>query len=228
MWLYEPDRNVWTFLRGFTDIAQRSNYGTRGVTQEGTFPQARHAGSMVVDSFTQQLYLFGGVNDDGFFNSLNDLWVFDLNSLLWTWIAGSNAINARGRYGTMGVSSPLNNPPSRGWNMFAFHNETRQIILYGGAKAGVAFYADLWSYSVSDFVFNGARTTTSIGSTRTRASSTIRTTTAQRGGVSAPRSSSAISSDLVGLFISVPLLNRWDISPWYRLYSYKKLEAYLC
>jgi tRNA A-37 threonylcarbamoyl transferase component Bud32 len=197
LWQYEPDRNIWTFLGGNRDGVQRLNYGTRGVTQNGTFPRSRYGGSMVVDSFGQKVYLFSGKRD--FFQNswMNDLWVLDTKSFLWTWISGLNSYNPTGRYGTMGVASPLNNPPPRSWSMFVFLNETREILLYGGYR--LEYLADLWLYSlVNSFEVETASERSTVGTT-----STARTFITSRLRVAGSVTSSGTSSTLIITIVAV-------------------------
>jgi hypothetical protein len=55
--------------------------------------------------------LFGGV-DNGIYG-YNDLWLFDPQLLQWKWLSGAKTANQAGKFGTLGVPSPTNEPPSR-------------------------------------------------------------------------------------------------------------------
>ena len=60
---------------------------------------------------------------------MNDLWKYSNGE--WTWISGNNTVNARGIYGTKGISSPSNYPGARG-NVVGGIDSSGSFWLFGG------------------------------------------------------------------------------------------------
>ena len=124
----------------------------------GNVPGARYGHTMIVDSATRAVYVFGG-NGYGasesswgnlhvYFSAstcerfvlltglLNDLWMFNLTSNQWTWISGANETNAFGFYGTLGLSSPLNQPGARFFQSMIFNSKQKYLLIFGGNGRG--------------------------------------------------------------------------------------------
>ncbi|NVK28901.1 MAG: hypothetical protein HWE14_12690 [Flavobacteriia bacterium] len=72
----------------------------------------------------------------------------------WTWLSGDVEPDSLGEYGTMGVSSPANKPPSR-TESFTWTDLDGNLWLFGGIGRGDdkdvfgVGYADMWKYDVS-------------------------------------------------------------------------------
>lgn len=66
----------------------------------------------------------------------------------WTWLKGSNTVNAVGVYGTQGISSTTNTPGAR-FGHTTWVDANGNIWLFGGRSSNSTFdwYADLWKYS---------------------------------------------------------------------------------
>lgn len=67
----------------------------------------------------------------------------------WTWVSGSNTLDATGVYGTQGTASTANVPSAReyavGWN-----DNSGNLWLFGGYSANRnAYLNDLWKYSLA-------------------------------------------------------------------------------
>ena len=60
---------------------------------------------------------------------LNDLWKYSNGS--WTWISGSNFVDANGTYGTQGVASTSNHPGARQAMGFGI-DSSGSIWMFGG------------------------------------------------------------------------------------------------
>ncbi|HSY77545.1 MAG TPA: PKD domain-containing protein, partial [Bacteroidia bacterium] len=65
----------------------------------------------------------------------------------WTWMAGPNITNDLGSYGTIMVSSPSNNPPSRGETNASWTDSNNCLWLFGGTGSGN--FSDLWKFDIS-------------------------------------------------------------------------------
>ncbi len=50
------------------------------------------------------------INDVGYYN---DLWKYNPETNLWTWMKGDTTVNQPGIYGTKGIAAALNKPRGR-------------------------------------------------------------------------------------------------------------------
>src|SRR5437762_8298093 len=83
---------------------QNGAYGTQGTAAASNTPGGRQGAASWLDK-SGKFWLFGGFGLDatGTPNgTLNDLWSFSTATGQWTWVAGSNAANQNGVYGTQG------------------------------------------------------------------------------------------------------------------------------
>ncbi len=114
LWKFDTNTLQWTWVSGSSTGNQDGIYGTMGTAAAANAPGSRNGASAWRDP-QGQLWLFGG---NGFDNSaaanlmtpnvLNDTWMFDPATGLWTWVAGSNTSQAIGNYvaGGVGGGSP--------------------------------------------------------------------------------------------------------------------------
>jgi hypothetical protein len=63
----------------------------------------------------------------------------------WTWIKGYNSISPQSNYGTLGISSPMNNPPGV-YGANSWTDNTGNFWFYGGVESTVANLNDLWKF----------------------------------------------------------------------------------
>src|SRR5215831_9966183 len=80
---------------------------------------------------------------------LNDLWAFTPGTGEWTWVSGSNTINAPGVYGTKGTAAAGNVPGAR-YDAVSWTDGSGNLWLFGGAVPGAEgdFYLnDLWTFT---------------------------------------------------------------------------------
>ena len=68
---------------------------------------------------------------------LNDMWIFNLTTELWTWLAGSKLTNQPGRYGSLRVPATSNMPGSRRSHSMVIEETGRVIFVFGGLGRGV-------------------------------------------------------------------------------------------
>lgn len=116
---------------------------------------------------------------------LNDLWMYNLTSGLWTWLSGSSTGNQEGIYGTQGVASVNNRPGARASHAMSMHPSGGQLLVFGGfgydkfSNQGMSFYMnliichnsegplnDLWSYNLTSERWtwlSGASTHSQVG-----------------------------------------------------------------
>src|SRR6187549_1954718 len=101
----------WVWMHGDSVPGGIGNFGTQGVPSPSNEPPAFYEACEWTD-LSGTLWLFGGIGAGG---EYGDLWKYDPLTEEWTWMKGNGIINDPGNYGVMGVSSPSNLPPSRGW-----------------------------------------------------------------------------------------------------------------
>ena len=153
LWVYDPATNMWAWVSGSTGVDANGVYGTRGIAASGNSPGARFNAMNWTDS-AGHLWMFGGVgmNTVGANGRLNDLWSYDPSLEQWTWVAGSNTIEATGVYGVVGVAASSNSPGGRVGGMSLIDSDGH-LWLFGGfgpdADGNEAFLDDLWSYDPS-------------------------------------------------------------------------------
>jgi N-acetylneuraminic acid mutarotase len=157
LWEYNPTTGIWIWVSGSNQDTNSSPaattgvYGTLGVAAASNIPGARTNAVSWTDH-AGNLWLFGGIGVDstGSGGDLNDLWEYDSKANVWTWMGGSNLINAQGIYGVQGVAAAANMPGARagavGWT-----DSSGNFWLFGGSgidstSAG-GDLNDLWEFN---------------------------------------------------------------------------------
>jgi hypothetical protein len=139
LWQYDPAVNQWAWM-GATGPA---NYGTKGVGTLSTLPGDRVETSTNWVDNSGNLWLFGGYNG----GDLNDMWEYTVSTGIWTWMSGTSVLNNTGTYGTLGVPSVNNIPPSRSSNI-AWKDNAGNFWLAGGEAIGsTIYYQDVWEFN---------------------------------------------------------------------------------
>ena len=146
LWKYDLNTNEWTWMAGPDFLNDAGVYTSNCVFDSTNFPAARVEHRSAVTDNCGRFWLFGG-----YFSLtsiyLNDLWAFDPAQLKWNWISGTNVGNQGGSYGTLGVSSSSNMPPSR-WGAVSWWGNDNRFYLFGGSQNGTnSNYSDLWVYT---------------------------------------------------------------------------------
>lgn len=141
--------NQWGWLSGDNSIEQAGVYGTKGIAAPNNKPGGRNAAVKWTDA-SGNFWLFGGAGHDvnGFFGYLNDLWKFDPNTGLWTWVSGDNSIGQTGVYGTKGAASAANKPGSR-YSSISWSDNAGRLWLMGGLgfdETMMGLLNDLWMF----------------------------------------------------------------------------------
>jgi hypothetical protein len=131
----------WTWIHGLNTSGGAGVWGTMGVPAPGNMPPATYEQCDWADH-NGDFWIFGGLNG----SSYGALWRYTTSSNQWTWMKGSQTINYAGSYGTQGVPSAANNPPSRAWGAATWVDISGNFWMFGGMNAGV--YSDLWKYDI--------------------------------------------------------------------------------
>jgi hypothetical protein len=116
--LWEYTGGNWVFVSGgnTTKANQNGIYGTQGTTAPTNMPGGRQEAVGWADA-SGNLWLFGGEGDDsvGTANGiLDDLWVYNIASTQWTWVAGSKTANQTGAYPAQPVTGPVSTTTAAG------------------------------------------------------------------------------------------------------------------
>jgi N-acetylneuraminic acid mutarotase len=153
LWTYSPATGVWTWVGGLNTPNSTGVYGTMGVAAPGNMPGARYGQSGWTDH-AGNIWIFGGFGYDaaGNVGYLNDLWMFNLVTMQWTWMSGSSTVNNYGTYGTQNTPAAGNTPGSRfytgGWV-----DAAGNFWIFGGlgfaASPSSGHLNDLWEYNSS-------------------------------------------------------------------------------
>lgn len=146
LWKFDASSHQWTWVSGNSTfgsvLSPPAIYGTQGIPAPGNIPGGRIAAANWIDK-QGRLWLFGGEGYDSSGDSgfLNDVWVYDLGTGEWTWIAGDQQMvcpaNSNqncgnvGIYGVMGAPSPSNLPGSRSQSVF-WTDHDGNFWLYSG------------------------------------------------------------------------------------------------
>jgi N-acetylneuraminic acid mutarotase len=171
LWQFNPVAKTWTWISGNNTVNSLGVYGTLGVAASGNVPRSRSGALSWIDG-TGNLWLFGGNTPDPNVQGdkeLNDLWKFSPASGTWTWVSGSNTINAQGVYGTQGVAAATNVPGAR-LDSVSWIDSTGNLWLFGGQGIAPDLFSearnDLWEYNPLTNLWtwiSGSSTTQSAG-----------------------------------------------------------------
>ena len=149
LWKYSPSSGEWTWVGGPSTPNASGVYGTEGVAAPSNMPGARIAGARWTDG-SGNVWLFGGAT--GPTSHMNDLWEYSPSSGEWTWMGGSNTLNASGVYGTQGVAAGQNIPGARS-GALSWTDAKGNFWLFGGygwdSTGATGLLNDLWEYSPS-------------------------------------------------------------------------------
>jgi hypothetical protein len=152
LWSYNPTTGLWTWVAGADTPNAAGVYGTQGTAAAGNVPGARMGGSAWLDG-NGNVWLFGGLGlgTSGLTQEYSDLWEYSPVSGQWTWIGGSDGVNAAGVYGTQHAGAAGNNPGARS-SAVSWKDPSGNLWLFGGYGFGQAGAAgdlnDLWEYNL--------------------------------------------------------------------------------
>ena len=128
-------------------------YGTKGTATITNNPGGRSGAASWTDN-NGNYWMFGGDGFDFFANQglLSDLWKYDPQSNIWTWMAGPDIINQKGKYGSATTFSTTYNPGGR-FGAASWTDANGDLWLFGGygidTSNGQGYLNDLWKFSIS-------------------------------------------------------------------------------
>ena len=116
--LWEYTGGHWVFVSGgnTNKANQNGNYGTQGTAASTNMPGGRQEAVGWADA-NGNLWLFGGEGQDSAgtpFGILNDLWVYNITSNQWTFVAGAKSANQTGTYPAQPVVGAANTTGAAG------------------------------------------------------------------------------------------------------------------
>jgi len=150
LWRYHIATNEWTWIRGGPAWGNPPVFGSMGFPAAANTPGAlEEVKSAWVDG-ANNLWMMGGSNNLAS-GAYATLWKYDMNLNMWTWIKGSNALNAGGSYGTYRVEDPGNAPKSR-TSYTRWKDPQDNLYLFAGGNlsvnTGIEMYNDVWRYNI--------------------------------------------------------------------------------
>ena len=150
LWRYNPLSNNWTWMHGSKFGNTNGDYGTRCISAATNVPPHRFENRATWKDANGNFWMFGGTYKPGIFTiaDLNDLWMYCVSSNEWTWQSGDSLPNLAGRWGTKGVSDPMNKPGGRN-GAVAWSDNNGHLYVFGGSDANFgSMYNDLWKFEV--------------------------------------------------------------------------------
>jgi len=153
LWVWNPKTEMWTWMSGSDEINQRGVYGSKGLPNQNNEPGARYRSGSWVD-LDGNLWMFGGTGYDknGFQGWLNDLWVWNPKTEMWTWMSGSDERNQTTIFGIKGTALSSNAPGGRE-DIISWRDSNGRLWLFGGRGPGEAqTYSlnELWVWDIED------------------------------------------------------------------------------
>jgi len=162
-WMYSPTTKQWTWLAGSSISGgsapgNNGTYGTLGTGSTGNLPGGRTNAANWVDA-SGNFWLFGGtgLDSNGAYGELNDLWKYNPSNGQWTWISGSNLNGQVATYGTQGTGSTSNIPGPRDSTMH-WIDSSGNLWLFGGygeanTPGDYDYCSDLWKFNPSSLAW---------------------------------------------------------------------------
>ncbi len=162
--------NTWTWMGGGDNLA---NYGKKGEPNINNIPGVRNSAINWTDN-NGNLWMFGG-GDMGLSTSyLNDLWQYNVNTNMWTWVTGANKHNESGIYGVKGQFDAINIPGAR-YGAVSWVAQSGNLWLFGGygidVNGKVGSLNDLWLYDIATNMWawiSGSNVINDVGSYGTK------------------------------------------------------------
>lgn len=155
LWMYSMAANQWVWMGGSNQMHTYSsspgNYGTLGVSSPTNRPGARSEMAAWTDG-SGDLWLFGGRTQLNLSTRyFGDMWRYSVSSGEWTWVNGSQVLNAVGVYGVKGVPAPGNCPGGR--SSAAAQVAPGILWLFGGggidSSGAAGCLNDMWEFDVA-------------------------------------------------------------------------------
>lgn len=143
LWRYDPASNQWVWLSGQNKAAGKGVYAKLGVPDATNEPASRGGAAAWVGE-DGSLMLFGGIGA----GLRDDVWSYNVQTGLWTWVKGSALASAKPIYGTLGVGSEPNTPGARQLGSVA--TDALGNAWHFGGVNGANSYSDLFKLDLPE------------------------------------------------------------------------------
>lgn len=156
LWKYTTANNQWVWVNGDSVDNTMPVYGTKGIASATNTPGATEYPSILADK-TGTIWLYGGDNGSTASYYTNELWKYNPDSNMWTWVSGDSTHSHPPVYGAKGTANLFNNPGGRE-TFTAWSGDNNDFwILGGNVVNGPAFSHlgkfgyrnDLWRYDIA-------------------------------------------------------------------------------
>ncbi len=144
LWKYNIATNEWTWVKGTNPSISIANtiYGVLGVEDPNNTPGTRQEIKSGWVDKSNNLWMFGG----SYFDFTSDVWKYNISTNNWVCYSGGPLnFNSNGIYGTLGVESPSNIPPSR-WSYTKWKDQNDMFYIFAGG-GNASSYNDCWRYN---------------------------------------------------------------------------------
>lgn len=162
LWKFDVTTQYWTWIGGSNIPKSRGSYGTKNVPSPTNVPSGRRNAASWLD-VDGNFWLFGGEGwgsgTENLTIALNDLWMFDVDNGIWTWVGGAHGptvLDNTGVYGT--VPSTANIPGAR-LGAAVTVDPSGAAWIFGGegigaSAAGRGAMNDLWKFDPATRVWS--------------------------------------------------------------------------
>ncbi|WP_298156296.1 kelch repeat-containing protein [Flavobacterium sp.] len=141
IWKFTSETKQWSLV--YANFNDSNVYPAQGIENETNSPSHRTKSATWTD-LAGNLWLYGG-NDGLQFKS--DLWKFNTQTKMWSWVSGFSGITEAPIHGIQGVPAPENTPGGR-WGSVTWTDTYGNLWLFGGdSQAG--YRNDLWKYDMA-------------------------------------------------------------------------------
>jgi hypothetical protein len=145
LWKYDPSINEWTWMMGADTSSQYGVYGVKGVPDPLNMPGA-HGSSCKWTDAAGNFWMMGGAGcGASAVGYMDDVWRLNPNTLVWTWMGGSNNPNAPVVYGSLCDENMLNTPGEMSSNTACAQDSSNNFWVSGGFSY---LSNDLWHYNI--------------------------------------------------------------------------------
>lgn len=137
-WVFDPITNQWAWAGGPLSASKKMVYSAVGKAAPENTPGARYDAATWGDK-EGNFWLFGGAGylTDGTYNSMNDLWKFDVQSGEWTLVRANQPSHMEGSnvFGSLGISGPQNTPGTLSASV-TWTDKKDNLWIFGGEGIG--------------------------------------------------------------------------------------------